>query len=123
MTNFRHPGNCLMYVCVRGAMIVVSCRDLQVYIVTMEQEEEQQMQKHSCQRSAPNVGGLSPGDDVDDEENHEFGDYVATDGENLLSLVQPEMKMLSHHWLAALKDYALLSLPPGVLFTLVSYSK
>jgi len=77
----------------------------------MEQEKEQ---KQSRQRSAPNVGGLSPGDDTaDDDDNQEFGDYGTTDGESLLSLVQPEMKMLSHHWLAALKDYALLSLPPG----------
>lgn len=32
-------------------------------------------------------------------------------GESLLSLVQPEMSTLSEHWLNALKDYALLSLP------------
>ena len=89
----------------------------QVYIVTMEQEKNLQKQKHSKQRLAPNVGGLSPADDVDEEEGQEFGDYAATDAESLLSLVQPEMKMLSHHWLAALKDYALLSLPPGLMFT------
>jgi len=83
----------------------------------MEQEKNLQKQKHSKQRLAPNVGGLSPADDVDEEEGQEFGDYAATDAESLLSLVQPEMKMLSHHWLAALKDYALLSLPPGLMFT------
>ncbi|XP_054269957.1 HEAT repeat-containing protein 5B-like isoform X2 [Macrosteles quadrilineatus] len=33
-------------------------------------------------------------------------------GESLLSLVQPELVSLSRHWLAALKDHALLSLPP-----------
>ena len=82
--------------------------------MTMEQEKEQQREKHSQQQPAANVGGLSPGDDADDDNDQEFGDYVATDGESLLSLVQPEMKMLSHHWLAALKDYALLSLPPGI---------
>jgi len=95
------------------------CCDFQVYIVTMEQEKEQRKQKHSMQQSAVSVGG----DDVDDDENQEFGDYVATDGESLLSLVQPEMKMLSQHWLAALKDHALLSLPPGMMFPLVSSSK
>ncbi|UYV80545.1 HEATR5B [Cordylochernes scorpioides] len=31
---------------------------------------------------------------------------------SLLSLVTPELTTLSHHWLAALKDHALLSLPP-----------
>lgn len=33
--------------------------------------------------------------------------------ESLLSLVQPELVSLSKSWLAALKDHALLSLPPG----------
>lgn len=32
---------------------------------------------------------------------------------NLLTLVQPELVSLAHYWLAALRDYALLSLPPG----------
>ncbi|XP_052891459.1 HEAT repeat-containing protein 5B isoform X3 [Anopheles moucheti] len=40
----------------------------------------------------------------------EFGDFESR-GESLLSLVQPELENLSKHWLAALKDYALLSLP------------
>lgn len=34
-------------------------------------------------------------------------------GESLLNLVQPELVNLSHYWLAALRDHALLSLPPG----------
>lgn len=34
-------------------------------------------------------------------------------GESLLSLVQPELSSLSQHWMAALKDHALLSLPQG----------
>ena len=34
-------------------------------------------------------------------------------GESLLSLVQPELANLSSHWFHALKDHALLSLPPG----------
>ena len=33
--------------------------------------------------------------------------------ENLLNLVNPELPSLSRYWLAALKDHALLSLPPG----------
>ena len=49
----------------------------------------------------------------EDEEgdDEDFTDYSG--GESLLSLVQPEMITLSKHWLAALKDQALLSLPPG----------
>ena len=35
--------------------------------------------------------------------------------ESLLSLVQPELALLSHHWSVALKDYAYLSLPYGEL--------
>ncbi|XP_021705387.1 HEAT repeat-containing protein 5B isoform X3 [Aedes aegypti] len=40
----------------------------------------------------------------------DFGDFESR-GESLLSLVQPELANLSTHWLSALKDYALLSLP------------
>ncbi|XP_065086888.1 HEAT repeat-containing protein 5B isoform X2 [Ochlerotatus camptorhynchus] len=40
----------------------------------------------------------------------DFGDFESR-GESLLSLVQPELSNLSMHWLSALKDYALLSLP------------
>ena len=47
----------------------------------------------------------------DEEDEDDYGDYSG--GESLLSLVQPEMVTLSKHWLAALKDHALLSLPPG----------
>ena len=46
------------------------------------------------------------------KEEDEFGEFSSA-GENLLNLVQPEMKTLSRHWLAALKDYALISLPTG----------
>ncbi|XP_053690583.1 HEAT repeat-containing protein 5B isoform X2 [Sabethes cyaneus] len=42
--------------------------------------------------------------------DEEFGDFESR-GESLLALVQPELNNLSTHWLAALKDYALLSLP------------
>lgn len=39
-----------------------------------------------------------------------FEDFESR-GESLLSLVQPELENLSRHWLLALRDYALLSLP------------
>lgn len=39
-----------------------------------------------------------------------FEDFESR-GESLLSLVQPELENLSRHWLSALRDYALLSLP------------
>ena len=71
-------------------------------MVAMQQEEE----KHSKDKPGPG------GDDDDEEEDCEdFGDYSPV--ESLLSLVQPEMVTLSKHWLAALKDHALLSLPAG----------
>ncbi|XP_063696087.1 HEAT repeat-containing protein 5B isoform X3 [Culicoides brevitarsis] len=43
-------------------------------------------------------------------EEDDFGDFESK-GESILSLVQPELENLSQQWLAALKDYALLSLP------------
>ncbi|CAH0562547.1 unnamed protein product [Brassicogethes aeneus] len=42
--------------------------------------------------------------------DNEFTDFEFR-GESLLTLVQPELIGLSRHWLAALKDHALLSLP------------
>ncbi|XP_075228223.1 HEAT repeat-containing protein 5B isoform X2 [Lycorma delicatula] len=47
-------------------------------------------------------------DEVDD---NEFGEFECR-SESLLTLVQPELVSLSQHWLAALRDHALLSLPP-----------
>ena len=43
-------------------------------------------------------------------EDDDFGDFESR-GESLLTLVECELESLSKHWLAALKDYALLSLP------------
>ncbi|XP_049845033.1 HEAT repeat-containing protein 5B isoform X1 [Schistocerca gregaria] len=40
----------------------------------------------------------------------DFGEFEFR-GESLLTLVQPELISLSHYWLAALRDHALLSLP------------
>lgn len=44
------------------------------------------------------------------EDTNDFGDFESR-GESLLSLVKPELDNLSRHWLAALKDHALLLLP------------
>ncbi|XP_073980275.1 HEAT repeat-containing protein 5B isoform X3 [Rhodnius prolixus] len=57
-----------------------------------------------------NIGNDNENDNgelVDDD----FGDFESG-GESLLSLVQPELVPLSQAWLNALKDHALLSLPP-----------
>ncbi|XP_060537015.1 HEAT repeat-containing protein 5B isoform X2 [Cylas formicarius] len=45
-----------------------------------------------------------------DSNDNNFGEFQFK-GENLLTLVQPELVTLSQHWLSALKDHALLSLP------------
>ncbi|XP_050519241.1 HEAT repeat-containing protein 5B isoform X2 [Diabrotica virgifera virgifera] len=47
---------------------------------------------------------------TNDNDNNEFTNYESQ-GESLLTLVQPELVSLSQYWLLALKDYALLSLP------------
>lgn len=52
--------------------------------------------------------GTSARPSVDDD--GDFGDFESQ-GESLLSLVKPELDNLSTHWLAALKDHALLLLP------------
>ncbi|XP_014207871.1 HEAT repeat-containing protein 5B [Copidosoma floridanum] len=46
-----------------------------------------------------------------EEDGEGFGEFEFQN-ESLLSLVQPELPSLSQHWLAALRDHALLSLPP-----------
>lgn len=45
-------------------------------------------------------------------EDEEYGEFESK-GESLLKLVEPELESLGENWLAALKDHALLSLPPG----------
>ena len=47
-----------------------------------------------------------------------FGSF-AFQSESLRSLVQPELLSLSQHWLSALRDHALLSLPPGKIFVIL----
>lgn len=51
----------------------------------------------------------------EDESDEDFGKFESK-GESLLTLVQPELSSLAEHWLAALRDHALLMLPPGNLF-------
>ncbi|KAL2716535.1 HEAT repeat-containing protein 5B isoform X1 [Vespula squamosa] len=48
---------------------------------------------------------------ADHSTGEEFGEFEFQN-ESLLSLVQPELLSLSQYWLAALRDHALLSLPP-----------
>lgn len=50
---------------------------------------------------------------IDDDNCEDFGKFEFQT-ESLLSLVQPELLSLSQYWLAALRDHALLSLPPGI---------
>jgi hypothetical protein len=62
----------------------------------------------SAANNNPGDEGSEPAEEADDD----FGDFESH-GESLLTLVQPELVSLSQNWLAALKDHALLSLPPG----------
>lgn len=50
--------------------------------------------------------------DIENDNDDGFGSF-AFQNESLRSLVQPELLSLSHYWLSALRDHALLSLPPG----------
>ncbi|XP_043914483.1 HEAT repeat-containing protein 5B isoform X2 [Protopterus annectens] len=50
-------------------------------------------------------------DSVEDDED-DFRDSDVLPPDSLITLVQPELPILSRLWLAALKDYALLTLPP-----------
>ncbi|XP_045484531.1 HEAT repeat-containing protein 5B isoform X1 [Pieris rapae] len=50
-------------------------------------------------------------DNANIEEDDEYGEFESK-GESLLKLVEPELESLSENWLAALRDHALLSLPP-----------
>lgn len=66
----------------------------EVYVVAMKEEEERQRLKMS-----------KKSEEDDDEE-------IYDPQESLLQLVKPELRDLSNYWLAALKDHALLTLPP-----------
>lgn len=55
----------------------------------------------------------------DEESDEDFGKFESK-GESLLTLVQPELSSLADNWLAALRDHALLMLPPGMMETCFS---
>jgi len=97
--------------CIIGSSLSYNRVLYKVYIVTMEEHKEQQ--KQNLSKVPQSKDGATPGDD--DEDSPEFSSYLTNDGESLLSLVQPEVNRLSKHWLSALKDYALLSLPAGAI--------
>lgn len=46
-----------------------------------------------------------------DDEEDDYGTIDELPPDSLITLVQPELPTLSRLWLAALKDYALLTLP------------
>lgn len=62
--------------------------------------------------STNTITPLTSGIDLDGTEaaGGDFGDFESR-GESLLNLVKPELGNLSTHWLAAMKDHALLLLP------------
>lgn len=68
--------------------------------------------------SSTSSGNLNPSNlpnnDTYANGDEDFGDFESG-GESLLTLVLPELASLSQNWLAALKDHALLSLPPGIV--------
>jgi hypothetical protein len=72
-----------------------------------------------CLNANPKPASCNISPDKDEED---FGDFEFR-GESLLNLVQPELVSLSQHWLAALRDHALLSLPPGKPVTSCCASK
>jgi len=59
------------------------------------------------------------------ETNDDFGNYEGQN-DSLLTLIHPELDMLSKNWQAALKDHALLLLPCGkyifVLNTITNFT-
>lgn len=78
--------------------LMISVLVLQVYIVAVHRSRTTK----TCGRSAD----LSASALANDSSESESG------GAGLLNLVQSELSTLSRLWLAALQDYALLSLPP-----------
>nr|XP_056708545.1 HEAT repeat-containing protein 5B isoform X2 [Euleptes europaea] len=71
----------------------------EVYVVAMKIKKEAE--------TKPKKSMKNGGDDEDDD--YGTGDELPPD--SLITLVQPELPTLSRLWLAALKDYALLTLP------------
>lgn len=54
------------------------------------------------------------------ETNDDFGHFEGQN-DSLLTLIHPELDMLSKNWQAALKDHALLLLPCGKYFLITIY--
>ncbi|KAF5902189.1 HEAT repeat-containing protein 5B isoform X1, partial [Clarias magur] len=74
----------------------------EVYVVAMKLKKEAE--------SRPPRPARSDEDDDEDKDVGDEGDVLPAD--SLITLVQPELPCLSRLWLAALRDYALLTLPP-----------
>ncbi|XP_048340337.1 HEAT repeat-containing protein 5B isoform X2 [Sphaerodactylus townsendi] len=70
----------------------------EVYVVAMKIKKEAETKPKSMKNG---------GDDEDDD----YGTVDELPPDSLITLVQPELPTLSRLWLAALKDYALLTLP------------
>lgn len=80
----------------------------QVYIVAMEGSGSAPYARDFPPHSASSL--------LSSMASSSFSTFSEEDGPssgNLLALVQPELTTLAHHWLSALRDHALLSLPPG----------
>lgn len=91
-------------------MIFVSCLFIaflfcQVYVVAMIKDGSALNSKDTFSQNL---------NQIDDSNSEDFGKFEFQT-ESLLSLVQPELLSLSQYWLAALRDHALLSLPPGIM--------
>ncbi|XP_053475022.1 HEAT repeat-containing protein 5B isoform X1 [Ictalurus furcatus] len=73
----------------------------EVYVVAMKLKKEAESRPARPVRTSE--------DDDDEEDTGDEGDVLPAD--SLITLVQPELPCLSRLWLAALRDYALLTLP------------
>ena len=94
LASARGPTSAPLNVC---STHIIAPHDSQVYIVAMHEDTVRRQRALTIT-----------------EEEDEFGEFSSSNvGENLLSLVQPEMKTLSSWWLSALQDHARLCLPEG----------
>ncbi|XP_051162518.1 HEAT repeat-containing protein 5B isoform X4 [Leptopilina boulardi] len=75
----------------------------EVYVVAMINEGSAPDYREDALRNVKQI--------KENEEEEAFGEFEFQN-ESLLSLVQPELLSLSQYWLSALRDHALLSLPP-----------
>uniref|UniRef100_A0A8B9QLQ6 HEAT repeat-containing protein 5B n=1 Tax=Apteryx owenii TaxID=8824 RepID=A0A8B9QLQ6_APTOW len=71
----------------------------EVYVVAMKIKKEAETKPKRVSKS------------TDDDDDDDFGALDELPPDSLITLVQPELPALSRLWLAALKDYALLTLP------------